>query len=374
MEERNKKINRCLKAAAVTFLFMLTLNVPGVLHSQSKEFAPYWKFEANLMSDYFYKVQGDTTLAGVTEYARTPKDFSGFTFRRAKIWAKYFFNENMTGTIAVEGNDGVTGQAGDRIVFIKLANLEFREVIQNSRILAGLVPSPTFLFSSEAVWGYRSIEKTIADMRGLAPSTDLGVLIRGSFSKSGELEYNAMFGNGNGTRILTGKTKKVYGSLIARLLEKKLVLELYTDCLFEKGGRSRWTLKGFAGYKSEKFAAGIEVIQQRQSNYYRDSLDIVPFGVSAFASGWLIEGKLNAFARFDYFNNDTEFGQSRTYSAVQNYYSENFITAGLDFVPYKGIHVMPNIWIDTYSDKRTSGAVERKPDIVPRITLFYEVN
>ena len=104
--------------------------------------------------------------------------------------------------------------------------------------------------------------------------------------------------------------------------------------------------KGFVGYTTESFAAGVEVIKQQQMNYYKDTADISPFGVSVFASAVLKKGKLKAFARYDFFDNDTDFEQGRSY-AIQNYFKENFITAGIDYMPVKQLHIMPNIWINT---------------------------
>lgn len=356
---------------SLTVLFVILVSSNDSNAQDKDKFKPYWSFDGNLFADYFYKVQGDTIYSGVTEYAKTKKDYSGFAMRRAKIWVKYHFTPLITGTVAIEGNDAVSTTTNERSFFVKLANISFKEVVPNSVIYAGLSPTPTYSLTSEPVWGYRSIEKTIIDMRGLGPSTDFGVAMGGTFTKSGEFGYTFMYGNGIGNKILSNKTKKVYGSLIGRFFEKKIIVEAYSDCFFEPVDKSRWTAKGFFGYVSESMSAGVEVVRQQQNNYYNNNAAIVPFGVSAYLNGSLIKGKLKAFARYDYFNNDTDYEDGRTYSSPNLYYRENFVTAGIDYMPVSNIHLMPNIWFNSYSDKRTTGAVERKPDIVVRFTFAY---
>ena len=65
-------------------------------------------------------------------------------------------------------------------------------------------------------------------------------------------------------------------------------------------------------------------------------------------------------------------------------YNEGFLTVGLDYTPNKNVHIMPNIWMNTYSDMRTKPAsydatkasdrtkyYDRKSDMVVRLTFFY---
>ena len=51
-------------------------------------------------------------------------------------------------------------------------------------------------------------------------------------------------------------------------------------------------------------------------------------------------------------------------------YRENFITAGLDYMPIDNVHFMPNVWVNSYSGK-TSSLSEKKADVVARMTFFY---
>ena len=365
-----KLVHRTI-AATIIFAFLQIISNDSKLFAQNKDdFKPNWEFGGTVFLDYFYKINGDTIYSGTADYAKTEKDFQAFSFRRVIFGARYNFTENISANTAIEANDGLTFTSGDRLFFVKFANAEFRKIFKYSKLLAGLSATPTYSINAEPVWGYRSIEKTITDMRGLGASTDLGVLLTGNFSKDEMFGYSMMVGNGRGTKIASNKGKKFYGSLFGRFAGKKLITEIYSDYFFEPTDKSKITLKGFVGYSDESFAAGVEVIKQQQMNYYKDTADISPFGVSVFASAVLTKGKLKAFARYDFFENDTDFEQGRSY-AIQNYFKENFITAGIDYMPIKQLHIMPNIWINTYTDKRTTGAVERKPDVVGRVTMAY---
>ncbi len=72
--------------------------------------------------------------------------------------------------------------------------------------------------------------------------------------------------------------------------------------------------------------------------------------------------KLKAFARFDYYDPDTKSDSTG--------YKENFFTAGLDYMPIESVHFIPNVWVNSYSAKNSS-AIERKADVVGRITFYY---
>jgi hypothetical protein len=182
-----------------------------------------------------------------------------------------------------------------------------------------------------------------------------------------------MIGNGNAQKPDNNKYKKYYASFFAKPL-KGLNLELYSDFepfskLPDDVERNKITLRGFAGYQTERFTIGADIVQQTQKNFGGKDINIVPFGISVYAWGNILKGKaktgenmLNAFARFDMFDPDME---NDTLG-----YKENFFTAGLDFMPFKDVHFMPNVWMNMYKDKSPAD-VKRDSDIALRMTFFY---
>jgi hypothetical protein len=123
------------------------------------------------------------------------------------------------------------------------------------------------------------------------------------------------------------------------------------------------TIKGMAGVILEPVTIGLSFAMQNQSKLGAKGADVSPNGLSAFARGAIMEKTLAWFARFDMYNPDSK---NDTIG-----YKENFITAGLDWQPEKDVHVMPNIWVNTWSDK-SAAATKRDADIVGRLTFFYK--
>jgi hypothetical protein len=148
-----------------------------------------------------------------------------------------------------------------------------------------------------------------------------------------------------------------------------LVLEGYVDFEPNAGDKNKTTLKGFAAYQTETFTAGVEALTQIQAKQgvippgQTTPNDKTPFGISLFAWAPIpnVEG-LNAFVRYDFYNPDTKVSNAG--------FKESFITAGLDYMPIKHVHLMPNIWINSFSNKASTGTTP-DADVVGRMTFFY---
>jgi hypothetical protein len=280
-----------------------------------------------------------------------------------KFFAQFLLEANDKAVEYTADKTGKPTKDGRHTVFVKLAYLEWKDIIPQGNLAFGIVPTPTWAIS-EKLWNYRPIEKTVTDMRGLGGASDMGITLRGKFGSDGMFGYAFMVGNGNGQKPENNKSKKYYGSLSAKPI-KGLTLEVYGDNeskLMNSQSHekmSRTTLKGLTVYQAEKFTVGAEIISQTQKKV-TDSTDVKPFGVSLFA--WApIPGtdKLSAFARFDTFDPNTE---------ISSDFKENFLTFGFDYAPLKNVHIMPNIWLNSFSGK---GGAKRDMDKVARVTFFY---
>jgi hypothetical protein len=331
-----------------------------VSFSQDK---PAGKVHGYVFGDYFYVLGADQLASrGSGQYSSVKKDFQAFQFRRMYLYYDYTFNDDFSAQFLLEGNDKTDKIDGKYGLFVKTAYLEWKELIPMGSITLGLVPTPTWSLLSEKVWNYRSIEKTIIDFRGFGNASDFGVLFRGKFDEKGMFNYSAMIGNGSGQKPEMNKYKKYYLSLSVKPI-KEFVMEGYIDYEPAADEKYKTTLKGFAAYQTESITGGIEIFQQFQNKAGINNVNIIPFGVSFFL--WApIPGteKLNGFARFDIFNPDINVNDAG--------FNENFITFGFDYMPIKDIHFMPNLWINTYSNKEPNGS-KRYPDVVGRLTFFY---
>ncbi|HEY9342463.1 MAG TPA: hypothetical protein VIQ23_12840 [Hanamia sp.] len=363
-----------------------------------EEFKPSGKLWGYAFGDYAYKLHADSTLRGSVQYSKLAKDYNSFNFRRVYLGYDYYFSPNISSQLLLahestfEANpdnpDVVTN--GNRSVYIKAMNIRFKNIIPRATIVAGQQSTPTYSTLSESFWGYRSIEKTIADMRGISSSTDLGVGIFGKIGKEENVGYDVLIGNSNGAKLENNNFKKIYTSLYAYFLDKKLVIQgnfEHDRKALHPLSKEITTFKAFAAYKTSKTTIGAEAFKQLQTNnasYLQgvpptaDTIytDVASSGISLYLTHELTKDKLNLFARFDVYNPDTKFINDNKYVNGYNNAKESFATIGLDFSPYKNIHIMPNLWYNQYHSKLkgTSGSLKNDYDLVARITLYFLFN
>jgi hypothetical protein len=297
------------------------------------------------------------------------------------------------GTSVGASNGDLTAN-GKLSFYIKYANLRWKNIWKGTDLVIGQAVTPAFSLIEEPIWAYRSVERTITDIRRM-PSFDLGVALQGKFDpQHGNYGYNIMIGNGSGARPETNKFKHLYGNVYAKFLDRRLVLSAFAD--YERLNWSpgfhhfRNMLKGFAAYTTPGFTVGIEAfvnhgvqdvigIHQDVGGNRFDTLNADATGVSTFFRGALLKDKLYYFARYDRYNPDTKYNASyyQSYKALSSSYEPNnkeqFITAGLDFTPIKNVHFMPNIWYNRYVSERSdvNGAERHDHDLVYRMTFYY---
>lgn len=319
----------------------------------------YGKIWGTAFGDYYYKTGGDST-GNQLQYTPYNKDYNAVDFRRIFLGYDYNFNSKFFASVVLgfDGSDALTNNK--RAFFIKDAYLKWKEIFTGSNLTIGLFSTPGYSVATEVVWGYRSVEKTIMDQRGYLSSRDLGVMLNGSFDKDKNYGYYFMIGDGTGASVENNKYKRFYGNLLGNFAGKKLMVDLYSDYEATGPGTSNTTFDGFIGYKTPAISAGAEYFFQYQN---LNPTDKMPSGISVFLSGAVYKESVKFFARYDYFNQDTKNSSTG--------YNQSFVTAGIDFIPYPRIHLMPNIWLNAYS-KKANQTVGRYTDVVPRITFFYD--
>ncbi len=337
--------------------FTLVFCLTSFVVAQDK---PAGRIHGYVFGDYFYKIRGNDQEVSGTQYSKVPQDYQAFQFRRLYLYYDHEITSRFSSQFLLEGSDRVFEAGGRHTLFIKAAYLEWNEIFPMSNLAFGLVPTPTWSWAgSEKTWGYRSIEKTISDMRGFGSASDIGVTLRGSFDAGKMFNYVAMVGNGTGQRPESNKHKKYYGAFVLKPVSG-LVLDAYADYEPAAFGKSKLTLKGFAGFQTDQFAIGGEYIQQTHRKAGTGGIDVIPAGASFFSWVSLMK-QLNVFARYDFSDPDLKIGHAG--------HREHFVVAGFDFMPAPNLHIMPNIWFNAFDPK---GKVPKKnADLVGRITVFY---
>jgi hypothetical protein len=313
--------------------------------------------------DYFYKFGGLGPYAG-DGYGQVEKYTQAFQLRRFQIFADANLTDRFVAQLSLEGNQQTNDVNRRFSFFAKTVYLEWVGVFPMSNLQIGLIPTPTWTYVSESIWGYRSIERTITDFRNLGFATDVGASLRGKFMESGILSYHIMVGNGTGpTPDVWDRFLKYYASLTLRPISG-VTLDGYIDYKHTWADYEKTTLKGLASYEDSNVTVGIEIVHQLQLHMggYQDNAR--PYGASAFARIAISKDPaIAAFGRFDY----VDYDLNEDYFVRREY----FYTVGFDYRPISSVHFMPNLWVNTYHYRRFYEP-DREPDIIGRVTVAFE--
>lgn len=351
----------------------LILLIAVLMVSLNAQEKPAPKISAFMFGDYFYNVARDTSIASLSNTATNgARDFNGFQFRRIYLTFDGDISPVFTSRFRIEGTTGAP--------FIKDASIKWKNIFDGSDMIFGLQPTPAFEHS-EAVWGYRSLEKTILDLRGIVSARDLAVSLRGKIDGAGTIGYWIMVGNNSGTGAETDKYKRLYAHIDVQPT-KKLNISVYGDYKMKSNindpaststpratlGNNTLTGALFVGYTEKSlFNIGVETFIQSFANGVvaagppASVSDKTALGLSLFGS-YSISEAMALVGRFDYFDpNDDANGDVR-----------NYIVAGLDYKADKKFSIIPNIQLETYENVPTAtGSRAVDPSVTGRITFFY---
>jgi len=416
-----------MKIATPLFILLLIMVFTTMLKAQSTDtvaaFKPHGTLWGLTFGDYVYKGNADTVGSGqgrgTNQYSKVPAGSRFFQFRRVYLGYNYDISPKFSAEILFACEDDLTpGSVGNQNTngdvlqdnkfapFLKLANIRWKNIFKGTDLVMGESLTPAFPLLSETVWGYRSIERTVADIRR-TPSYDEGVTLQGHFDEKANFGYNVMVGTGNGAKPATNNFQMFYGDVWAKFFDKRLILDLYQD--YEKLNWSaidtltngyhhdRNTTKLLIAWTAPKFTVGIEAMQTtllgdvaaytltNRTFYYTTFAT----AISLYVRGRLYKDKLCFFARYDNYNPGHKIGEITdnprviSYTALTSTYDpttkEQFVTFGIDYTPFANIHLMPNFYMNTYACTLPSADYGLNPkgsgvlgtDAVYRLTIYY---
>jgi hypothetical protein len=398
------------------------------------QYTPAGQFWGSAFGDYAYKGNADNVNRGTAQYSGVPMNSNYFQWRRIYLGYNYDISEKFSAEVvmAAEADYSATSlgssAAGDLLAnnkfspYIKLANLRWKNIWPGTDLVFGQVNTGAYgktgrnEQTSEEVWGYRSLEKTVSDLLG-TNCYDFGAELQGWFDEYGDFGYDLMMGNGNPAKPENDIYKWFYGDVYLKFFEKRLVIDLYQD--YEKlnwsvpvvGPNGVWnhdrnTTKFFAAWNTEMLTVGFEGLRTnllgdvkvtgKDGNYYYRSTNAT--GISFFARGHIwrdYDGntKLGFFARYDNFDPSGDLSgiandaNTKTYTALTAAYDPTtktqFMLLGLDYTPFKNVHIMPNLWMYTYNSALDAGnsnytafnmpsiTGNKGTDAVWRLTFYY---
>jgi hypothetical protein len=397
--------------------------------------------------DFDYKPHADSlSRGGSNQYTGIQKNRTMFQFRRIYLGYDYNISKKFSAELLLAAEDnfppgtppvgsaapGTTtsfsagNSTGDLLTnqkmafYIKNMNIRWKGIWKGTDMIVGEMSTPSFPLLSERVWSYRSIERTIADIRR-TPSYDFGIAFQGTFDPATKnFGYNLLAANGTSDKPDITPYKWFYADVYGFFAHKHVVVDIYADYQ-----RLNWTptwhhsrqmFKGFLAWNSSAtdksmnpgsgYTIGIEgfINNLKADNVApkiaggTDTLSTAANGISFYVHGDIIPGKLRFFARYDMYNPNNKVNTSvyKSYSGnTSNYndnsfhtvynnniatptvtytttgdqtYKQNFITAGLDWKPTNRVHFMPNVWYNSYSSQIASN---KDYDLVLRLTFFF---
>jgi hypothetical protein len=283
------------------------------------------------------------------------KDLNGFQIRRIYFQLDNDLSIKYSTRFRLEADSKSLTSDGKLGVNVKAAYLQARDLYTRGDGYIGMVPTPTWE-NPEEFWGYRSIEKTIADFRGIGTAADIGGELKGFIDPDHKLGYSAMVSNGLGQKPEDNRYKKVMLAIPIHVGD--LRLEPYGDYQNGANGTDQATYKLFAGYELKRNAIGLEVLTR--VNHRPVGGNQEPRGLSVYARG-NPTASLSGYARFDLWQPDHR---------ADNRVDQQLWIAGLDWQPFKDVHVMPNVEA-TQFDAKGNAVAPPHHETQARITFYY---
>jgi hypothetical protein len=361
---------------AGTIVAVLGLAGPGQAQqtpSTEPDF-PRGRISGYLFGDVYYNVVGDPkhtynasgadaarpNIDGSTSANGTPnvigRDLNGMQIRRIYFQADNDLSIKYSTRFRLEADSKAFTSDGKIGVFVKAAYLQAKNVYPSGNFFIGMLPTPIFE-TAEDLWGYRSLEKTIADFRGLASSADLGAEVKGSIDAAKKVQYSAMVGDGTGQKPENNRYKRAYFALPTRPNDMFL-FEPYIDYESAPNNEEHVTYKGLLGIDHRRATLGLEVVDR--INHLPGGTTTEPFGISAYARGKM-KSQLGWVLRYDRWQPNTR---------LANRIDSDLYIAGLDWEPFKDVHLLPNVEATQYRARGTAVAPPHH-DLQARITVYY---
>ncbi|HET6400864.1 MAG TPA: hypothetical protein VFH95_05630 [Candidatus Kapabacteria bacterium] len=389
-------MKKLIPVFALVLILSAGFTASASAQSDSTVFKPHWSFNGQIFADYYYMLSADTAPSGGKKFYYEPnsntggttantKNYQAFDMRRVQFGANYYYSKDITAKVLMEHESAYVG--GDVLgdsksgFYVKEASLTFGNWIPMANVIFGQQAMNLFSMD-EGLMGYRGVEKSILDMRGMTEtgSNDLGIQAQGNFDAGKDFGYSvALVNHNNSSKIENFRDKVIAGELYAKLLDKHIVIDVSGD----DGGQPTATSGLDSGYSASnslwKIAAAytskpitIGVVYANHTKGGQTAVksdpggDAVESGLSVFAHGQIIPKSLNAFARYDMFDPNTKANDNSSGR------KESFIMAGLDWIPdadVQNVHVDPNIEINSFTDKSSAG-VSYEPITVLRLTFW----
>lgn len=316
--------------------------------------APAFRITGYMFGDFYWVARShDQALEGR----------NGFWFRRIYFTYDHALGGSFSTRFRLELNSAGDFKSNTKLTpFVKDAYLRWTRGAHS--VVLGISPTPTWEYI-ESFWGYRSVEKTPLDLQRFDGSRDFGVALLGGLGPGGKVRYHVMVANGSDTGSETDKNKAVRGSLGYRG-STGFVVEGYAAWQDAPGRADRATLQLFAGRQRPSWRAGLQVAQQTRRSPTGGPTERLEI-LSGLAAAKLSE-KAWVLGRVDRMFDANPEGAAIPYLPFDLRAASLLAIVGLDFLPDRSVHLIPNLEVVRYD--RTRG-VRPATDVMPRLTFYY---
>lgn len=315
----------------VLLIFIMTsIFASGFSQSSTDQFKPHGKPLALIFSNFH------TTF-------KDNENFSQFQIRRAYLGYEYNFSENWYGKLVLDvGNPGV-GKL-QATAFLKNAYFKYKKDKFSASF--GMISTTQFKVS-EKIWGNRYILKSFQDAYGFNASADLGVKAAYKFASFISADFTITNGEGYKRIERDSVLRYAIGTTIKPI--KNVTARVYADVMGE--GTKQESLAAFLAYNSHKFMVAGEYNYQKN---FRKMNGVDLYGTSLFSS-FKPGKKLKLFARYDILKSSTVEGETEPWHLDVN---GQYIIAGLEYSPMKGVKLAPNFRNWSPDDKTKSNRID----------------
>src|SRR4030066_1889330 len=253
-----------MKYRIILCLIVLTLSS---INAQNLEKG---KISGEAFIDYFYNILRDSSNSKLPNTAlKGVRDFNAFEFRRVTLNYDYNFSSIFQSRVRFEANQSAA--TGSSVTpYIKDLSLKWKNIFDGSDLIFGIQPPPSFEVS-ESYWQFRSLEKTIMDLRNIASSRDMGISLKGKMDAGGFIGYWITFANNSNLGPETDRYKRAYAHVNVAPM-KNMNITLYSDYRFRAKlnqtntanktvvslNNDVITSAAFIGIKDDEFSCGVE--------------------------------------------------------------------------------------------------------------------
>ena len=322
-----------------------------LLHTQPL-FASEEKFSGQIFGDIFWNA---------THHETTIESLNGFRFQRMYFTYDNKLNETFSIRLRLDAKSSGNYNKASMVPYMRDVYLQWN--IKRHSIILGLSPTPTLEFANKA-WGYRPVEKSIVILQRLGYPRDIGIAMKGSFDKSGRMQYHVMIANGNSFQSENNKGKKAMAAFTAEVVPN-LFIQGYGDYNMQPGEKYRYTSQLIIAYLHTTFRAGFQLAQQNWKEKNANNTQNIK--LASFSVSTQLLKKLWGFARIDRTFSPNPEGEKIAYIPFANAKS-TFLITGLDIFLDKKVRLIPNVESIVY-DK--ADGIKYKSDLIPRMTLLF---